>query len=100
MPLVIRLQGRYDVPQVVCDCCQQVITDASDGNYQWCYTTYREGETARIAFTHKACADAFERQHGGNWGVMELAALPAFLANNLHVSWKKTSTVAQMMSRE
>jgi hypothetical protein len=37
MPLKIFFNGQYDAPKCFCDHCDEEITDATDGNYQWCY---------------------------------------------------------------
>jgi hypothetical protein len=98
MPLVIRTQGPYAVPQVVCDHCQTVIARAAEGNYQWRQEPLLQDTAAPMVFTHKHCCHAFEHQQGGSWGAIGLEALPAFLATNLQVPWSKAQAQARLMS--
>lgn len=85
MPIVIRHSGQFDVIQVVCDHCGEVIADARDGNYQWKSAGGALPEGGHLYFTHKACCHAFEEANRGDflWAAMELQCLPIFLENNL-----------------
>ena len=98
MPLVIHYNGPYAAPQIVCDHCGKMITDATDGNYQWPHEALGEGVTAPMFFTHKTCCHAFEQTHGGDWGAIGLECLPYFLAHNLHVSWRTAQANARLMA--
>jgi hypothetical protein len=95
MPLTIRYEGMLCVPVVFCDHCQQEITSADDGNYQWLWTD----QPARICFTHKACCDPFEHSRGGTWGCNPLCCLFPYLVNNLGINWRESKRLANWMSR-
>lgn len=102
MPLVMQCIGSAAMPKILCDQCGKAITAATDGNYLWSHAAgCEEGQTAPIAFTHKACCDAFERTHGEPyaWGAMSLTALPYFLMRNLQLSRQETQASGRLMSR-
>jgi hypothetical protein len=100
MPLVIQHDGPYAIPQLVCDFCGEVITDAQDGNDQWSDAAREDGATTPMFFTHTACCAAFEDAHGGSatWQAIGLECLPYFLARNLHVTWQQAQAAARLAS--
>jgi hypothetical protein len=99
MALVIQYHGPYATPQVTCDHCGELITDATEGNYQWSHPAIVEGPTTPIYFTHKACCVAFEQAQGGDWGAIGLECLPFYLVKNLHTSWRAAEASGRLMSR-
>ena len=85
MPLVIQFHDGLSCPTIICDACQEPITDAQVGGYFFPMTARDEGKTAPITFLHKgACDDAYAQLHGRFdwWG--ELRELPRLLARTLH----------------
>jgi hypothetical protein len=95
MPLSMCYENGNCVPTVVCDFCGKQIRRAADGNFQWLWSD----QAARLYFTHKDCCDAFEERHGGDWGVLELACLPAFLVRNLDISGPGSQWMVDYLSR-
>lgn len=96
--------GTGDAPRFFCDQCNLSIERITLGLYLWKeLDTFRreEGqesemiisplhpsvlvEDGKIYTLHKSCADAFEKQHGGNhfkWPWIELTDLLIFLIHN------------------
>ena len=54
MPLVIQVNGPYAAPQVACDHCGELITDAKDGNYQWRSLLLEDGTCMPMVFHAQA----------------------------------------------
>ena len=94
MPLAMRNENGLYMPTVACDLCGKEIRTAADGNYQWLWND----QVARLYFTHKACCDAFEKRHGGDWGSMELMCLPVCLVANLGIDWDASQRLADYFS--
>jgi hypothetical protein len=91
MPLCI-VEGRHGArPTIVCDYCQEPITRAAEGNYQWQHGA--EGTPLAMVFTHKQCCHPFELTHEGPWMAIELEWLLVFLKNNLKVDMKTTEAL-------
>ena len=99
MPLVIECNGPYALPKVACDHCGELITHASNGNYQWSDEAIAAGATTPMYFTHKQCCEAFERDRGGDWSAIDLEALPFYLVKNLKSSWRAAEVSGRLMSR-
>ncbi len=94
MPLKMVTWPGLLCPKVFCDWCNDEITDGRDGNYN--FIMARDGKMAErepIYYTHKHCCRPFETAHGRGegvmWGAMELAYLPIYLGDNLHVDWEE-----------
>ena|SRR5215831_13897955 len=84
MPLVIQFRDGLSCPTILCDACQQPITDAKGGGYFFPMVPRQEGKTVAITFLHKgACDRAYEARHGRLDCWEELRHLPTFLARNL-----------------
>ena len=92
MPIMIQFHDDLSCPTVICDWCQQPITDARLGGYFFPQTDRDEGTTAPLTFLHKgSCNRRYERTHGrlDLWG--ELRDFPMFLSRNLNLPDKKTT---------
>jgi hypothetical protein len=89
MPLMIQFRKGRACPTIICDQCQQPITDAKDGGYF--YPLARcDGEVVPMTFLHKGdCNRVYSATHGRLACWTELTCLPFFLVNNLHTSWKR-----------
>jgi len=84
MPLVIQFHDDLSCPTIVCDWCQEPITDARLGGYFFPVVPRTEGTTVPMTFLHKGhCDDAYGAKYGAFdwWG--ELRDLPMYLARNL-----------------
>ena len=84
MPLVIQFHGGCSYPTIVCDWCQEPITDAQDGGYFYPVTAREEGTTVAVTFLHHAaCDEAYGRQYRAChwWGA--LREFPRLLAYTL-----------------
>ena len=84
MPIRMQRQEGRSCPLVICDWCEQPITDARLGMYAWLIGT--DGglpEQGAVYFLHKPCSWAFERAHPGPWvlGWEELRVLPRCLGD-------------------
>jgi hypothetical protein len=75
-----------------------MIATAQEGNYLWNPALLDAGRPAPLVYTHKACCDAFERQHGGYWSAISLECLPYYLATNLQVTWTQAQASGRRMA--
>ena len=66
MPLVIQFHDDLSCPTIVCDWCQEPITDAGLGGYFFPFSSRTDGTTVPITFLHKGGCDDAYKQHLGN----------------------------------
>jgi len=66
MPLVMQERNGRSNSVVVCDYCDQRITDARDGNYHWRMGPNDTDFGHRISFTQQHCCQPFEDSHDGD----------------------------------
>ena len=86
-------------PVVECDWCEEPITDARDGNFEW--QVAEDGDTdAAMLFTHKKCCHPFElaNRGGGFWRANELQLLPLQLELNLRVDRRRAARLARLLA--
>jgi hypothetical protein len=75
-------------PVIVCDHCGKEIENARHGNVVW--NQDQPGEYKDVAFTHKQCDRAFDRDR--SLQSTELSALPIQIAANLHMDVEPAET--------
>jgi len=84
MPLVIQFHDGLACPTIVCDWCQQPITDARDGGYFFPESDRADDTMVPLTFLHKGhCDRAYGVCHGEMASWEELRILPLLLARNL-----------------
>ncbi len=84
MPLMIQFHDDLACPTIVCDWCQQPITDAREGGYFWPQTCREAGTTVPVIFLHKGrCDTRYQGAHGPLDCWHELRDLPGYLVRNL-----------------
>lgn len=100
--MFITTQG-LSVPDVVCDHCNEVISDARTGRYWWIKTQEGENPSA-IWFLHKRCEDVFVKLHPPRvwqrWENQSLLVFPLFLERRLAVPRHKASRLVTQLVRE
>ena len=93
MALRIVSVGARDFPRVFCDWCEEGITEAGDGNYQWPIGG------GQVYYTHKRCCHAFESAMPDvAWGAMGLECLPVYLGGGLNVKWPEARKTAAFLA--
>jgi hypothetical protein len=81
-----------------CDQCAKEITNGHDAFYAWEMDTV-DNWSVDCFTVHRTCLQSFERNSNFRFmGTIELACLPVYLANNLHIDRKKAETTAKAMS--
>jgi hypothetical protein len=84
---------------IVCDQCGKAIAEAVDGSYRWKIPLSAGSPPKLPFFTHKDCADAFEKVHPERpWGVADLDGLPTLLASALGVALDEADATAGLLS--
>jgi hypothetical protein len=85
MPLMIQYTDGLLCPTIICDWCQEPITEATRGGYFWPYNPARtEGDLQALTFLHKGrCDFAWQAARGPLDCWEELRYLPTFLMDNL-----------------
>jgi hypothetical protein len=102
VPLTIILEEAKAKPVFICDYCNQEITDAFDGNYEW---NEPEGvnRITDIKFIHKECGMLYDQKYGRNDCNMGIHNLMVYLLNNLNLrpeqlkeAYRNTADLSQL----
>jgi len=98
MPLLIEAVDGLYCPILRCDWCGKRISRADEGLLAWqMQRDWVAPATGEAHFTHKACANVFERVKGGRWFSAELIAFPIQVAANLGLDWERGEDVQQAL---
>lgn len=102
MPLTMILDKGASRPALVCDFCNEEITDAFGGYWEW---NEPAGETriTNFKFIHGRCNEAHERLNGKSEYFMGIHNFMVYLLNNLNLTgerldeaYKNTQDLSQL----
>jgi hypothetical protein len=76
-------------PVFVCDYCDNEITDAFDGNFQWNYPPQDVKRITDIKFLHKKCTKLYSEKFGIIDCSLGMENLMVYLLNNLGLTTER-----------